>query len=367
VKYRKPYTLYRRGEKWYFRLGTDPKRRPHTTGQTERVEAIRYVEQIVEACGPAPLFKTFAANMFDWEKSEYLKRRQQRKGKQISKPVASLRHGHVQNYLIQRWGEYHLDKIQLVDYEDWLYGLKLANQTKCHILHTTSLILREARRLGRIRHNPLEGIEPPSPNNQARDYLRKEELEKLFPRDMEQFKKVWWIPRYGVMFALAASGGLRSGELRALRWKHIAWERSGVAVIVAIKKNGTEGTPKNGKGRPVLLSERMMGLLGWWKDQCPGAGLEDLVFPERDGRTLVWAFRKGMRRAGIEYKDRYLDVHSLRHTYNTHMRDLLKDEQLMAFTGHQSLRMVENYDHREIAGRLERLAPLQGQINKFPL
>jgi len=255
----------------------------------------------------------------------------------------------------------------LVEFESWLYGLRLSNQTKCHILHTASLIFKEAVRLSRIQTNPLAGIEAPSPSNRVRDYLRKEELEKLFPKDMTEFTRIWWIPRYGVMFALAASGGLRSGELRALRWKHVAWERSGLAVIRAVKHSGEEGIPKGGKGRGILLPERMIELLRWWEGQSPGTGPDDLVFPGRAGRTLIWALRKGMKRAGIDYSNRYLDVHSLRHTYNTHMRDLIEDEMLMAFTGHKSLRMVENYDHKEIVGRMDRLAYLQGQINKFPL
>ena len=38
-RYKKPYTLFKRGKIWYYRLGNDPKRIPHSTGKTLKAEA----------------------------------------------------------------------------------------------------------------------------------------------------------------------------------------------------------------------------------------------------------------------------------------------------------------------------------------
>ena len=68
-----------------------------------------------------------------------------------------------------------------------------------------------------------------------------------------------------------------------------------------------------------------------------------------------------------DYKNRFLDVHALRHTYNTPMRDLIEDEKLRAFTGHRSVKMSENYDHKEMIERLPRFAELRESVDQFPI
>lgn len=386
---KQPYTLIKRrlrtGKVWYYRLGDDPGRTLRSTGiagtDYNRQKAIAYVEELVRGEAKAvPTLEEYAKDFFDWEKSLYLKRRrEQGKRRQMGKGQALLRDGHVRNYLIPRWGKVHLNAIPLGEFEDWIYGLKkLSNQTKNHIIYTANLIFKEAVRRRIIRYNPIDGIEALDPANKQRDYLKVEELEALFPKDMDEFLKVWptikWkhvkehAPiNYGVMAALAVSGGLRSGEIRALRWKHVSWQNGGVAVIRAYKYGDIEGKPKANSSRVVLLPQRTMDLLEWWKSQSTATGPEDHVFPFRAARNFVIALRSAMERAEISYEGRYLDVHALRHTYNTHMRDLIEDEKLRAFTGHRSVKMSENYDHKEMIERLPRFAELRESVDQFPI
>ena len=174
-----------------------------------------------------------------------------------------------------------------------------------------TIILKQARRLRKIKHDPLEGDEALAPQNRERDYLRKDELEKLFPRDMDEFLKIWptvtWHRKeppinYGVMLSIAVSGGLRSGELRALRLKHVSWHNGGVAVVVAKKHNNQEGRPKQNSTRAVLLPQRTMDLLKWWHSQSKQTEPDDYIFPQRTGRNLVHALHGAMDSAGIRVR-----------------------------------------------------------------
>ena len=49
------------------------------------------------------------------------------------------------------------------------------------------------------------------------------------------------------------------------------------------------------------------------------------------------------------------------------MRDLIEDEKLRAFTGHRSVKMSENYDHKEMIERLPRFAELRESVDQFPI
>jgi len=287
-------------------------------------------------------------------------------GQKISPAVARNRHSNVHVYLIPKFGDTKLNRITLAVFEDWLFKLPLSNSTKNHLLYTMRLIMKEAVRRGVIKDNPLEGIEPLDPACKTRDYLRIDELNRLFPKDVEEFAKLWGKDTgFGMTLLIAASGGLRSGELRALRWRHVVWETGGILVMRARKRIVGEGTPKANSVRGVLLPQRTLSLLHWWYEENNQPGPEVYISPVIGANSLLRAFRRGMEKANINTTGRYLDVHSLRHTYNTQMRGLLEESKLMAFTGHKSIKMLEHYDQKTVAEKLQRRAGLRGQVDQF--
>ena len=373
--YRQPYTLFKRANGiWYWRSGDDPSRKARSTGQKLKHLAKAHVEALLSLGGTEITFEEFARDMFDWDKSPYLKRRRElSRGRRISEGTAACRHGHVKNYLIPQWGKMPLHRIRLGDFEHWLDSLELSNQSKNHILFTARLIFKEAVRRGHLKVSPVAEIEALDPASRTRDVLTPEELEGLFPRDMDKFLEIWPVVDwrgskicYGIPFALAVSGGLRSGELRALRWKCVSWENSGVAVLTAKTYRDVESAPKWGSIRPVLLPARTMDLLRWWFERCEHQDPEDYVFPTRDRRSLSQELKRGLARAGVGATGRFIDVHSLRHCYNTYMRGLIEDEALRTFTGHRSAKMTEHYDHAGMMQRISRFAGLQSAVDRFP-
>jgi integrase len=70
-----------------------------------------------------------------------------------------------------------------------------------------------------------------------------------------------------------------------------------------------------------------------------------------------------MERAGIDVGRRWLVSHSLRHTYNTRMRNVLPETLLQYMIGHRSRTMTERYDQALPAETLGELMLVQEQID----
>ena len=155
------------------------------------------------------------------------------------------------------------------------------------------------------------------------------------------------------------SSGIRSGEARALQWKHVIWEQQGILINQAIKADGSIGDPKANEIRAIVLPQRAIELLEWWKDRCANDEPEDFILHGKtrgkpaSKEAITSGFKAALERAGIEVGDRNLVAHSLRHTYNTIMKGILTAEMLREFTGHRSEEMTDRYDNPYLLDRLK--------------
>jgi len=121
----------------------------------------------------------------------------------------------------------------------------------------------------------------------------------------------------------AIFAGLRSSELRGLRWSDVDLKVAVLHVRQRADRYGTIGNPKSKAGhRAVPLAPQVVQALREWKLQCPkGTGL---VFPAVSGEDIalhnntVRAFTAAVRAAGVVDKDgkpKYSGLHALRHFY----------------------------------------------------
>jgi integrase len=84
------------------------------------------------------------------------------------------------------------------------------------------------------------------------------------------------LPR--LLTLLVAVTGLRIGEVLALRWKHIDWNRFRINVVSNFVR-GKFGEPKSAASKkPVVLHPVVMGLLKTWRQTTAYAGDEHFVF-----------------------------------------------------------------------------------------
>ena len=104
----------------------------------------------------------------------------------------------MENYILPKFGKRNLSSLNRVEIENWLVALKskntgeaLSDQTKNHILYAFRTILREAGREGIIPFNCLSTVEGLAVQPKTRDVISQEELQKLFPSDLEALTKIW--------------------------------------------------------------------------------------------------------------------------------------------------------------------------------
>jgi len=266
-----------------------------------------------------------------------------------------MRRAHLDNYICKRFGQYRLEDLNPVQIENWLVALPLANQTKRHILYTLRIVLREAEREGVIARSPAEQVEPVARNHKPRDVFTKAELQQLFPADDARLFEIWGSLKYAAAFLILASTGIRSGELRALRWSALLQDANVLVVENGVKSDGTIGPTKTGKVRVVPLTGRAAALLSAWRSNAPDLEPEAPIFPGRSGKgvmdrvTLPSRLTAALSRAEIATNGRNVVVHSFRHTFNTLMRPVLPLTVLQGITGHSTDAMTNHYDHPTIS------------------
>jgi site-specific recombinase XerD len=144
--------------------------------------------------------------------------------------------------------------------------------------------------------------------------------------------------KYRTVAAAQYSGGLRIGEARRLRPQDIDSAR-GVIVI-------REG--KGGKGRQVMLSEKLLGMLReYWRIERPKG---EWLFPSpKDPARPVsedvvrHAIKRAAVAAGIPKK---VTLHTLRHCFATHLLELGNSTEVIQHVlGHASVRTTRHYAH----------------------
>ena len=138
----------------------------------------------------------------------------------------------------------------------------------------------------------------------------------------------------------AKSTGLRQGEQRALKWKHIDFDRGFVNVIEAIKVCETTGDTKTKSGnREVPLQDATIAQLREHRLASKFSGKEDYVF-NIEGALLTHsrcykALQRACKKAGVPS----IRWHDLRHYFASKLLENLQDElwTVSRLLGHNSI------------------------------
>lgn len=183
--------------------------------------------------------------------------------------------------------------------------------------------LSEAVRWGRLARNPADQATPPRQNTP--------EMKTWSAGELRRFLEHVEGDRLYAAWLLAATTGLRRGELLGLRWKDVDLEAGRLSVtqaLLSVRNRLSVSPPKTAKSRrSVALDARTVAALqahrkaqleerlafgGDWPDH-------DLVFTREDGEPIHpdrfsrdW-FRQYVRAAGLPL----IRFHDLRHTHAT--------------------------------------------------
>jgi integrase len=178
-------------------------------------------------------------------------------------------------------------------------------------------IFRHAMKKGWATANPVAAVDRPREPESDPDirFLTHEELEALL--------RAVGDPEFAVvdypLLLVAATCGLRQGELVALRWRDVDW----TAGVIRVRRNFTRGhwgAPKSRRSsRAVPMIARTAGALDRLFKSSRFQEDDDLVFahPELgsvlDASKLRKRFKRTLASAGV----RPVRFHDLRHTFGT--------------------------------------------------
>lgn len=240
----------------------------------------------------------------------------------------------AKNHLLPMLGTKHLDEITTSDVQA-LKG-KLSEKgpkTVNNVLSVLSRALRCAVDWDVIKAVPCKfGL------------LRVTSKEKEF-YEVEVYRRLVQAASYHrtvhLLVLLAGSAGLRRGELIALRWSDIDFERKQLHVRTAVWRR-IEDDPKGNRGRSLPLTEELLLALKAHRNLR-----ERVLYTDRgeelSNRAIRNMFARAQRRANLEDNG---GVHILRHTFCSHLAIAgVPAKAIQELAGHADLKTTLGYMH----------------------
>lgn len=218
-------------------------------------------------------------------------------------------------------------KILNKDVLDWQIGLKeaiytLKNGQQQHYsitflqdIHTyLSSIFKHGEKVFNTAHNPARAVG---------NFKRTEPPEEMKFWTIDQFKTFFLNiddTMYKTIFAILFMLGLRKGEMRALKWNNINWEKGTISVKKTVHRDGTLGSPKTFSSiRTLKLDLFTMNLLKLlYKERRDIVGFNDNFFvvgkkgiTPVSSTTLDRVYNKYCEMTDLER----IRIHDFRHPY----------------------------------------------------
>ena len=232
--------------------------------------------------------------------------------------------GMLDSHILPRWGQQALSSFKGVEVEKWLRNLTRADgkpaspASKAKIRNVMSAVFAHAIRNGWAANNPIKTVRTSAQRLQDPEILTPEEVRDL----LEELE-----PREKTMVLLAASTGLRRGELIALRWRDLDLD-SGTAFITKSVFRNVEGDTKTRASRkPIPLPARVVEELKAWRESSMYKGDDDYLFPSiaQNGERPISPdmilrrhIRPALERLGVKKK---IGWHSFRHGFSNLLRE----------------------------------------------
>jgi len=274
--------------------------------------------------------------------------------RRLDEALGDLKLGDITTETIERWRD------------AWIARQALSNRTVQKYLVILSSIFRHAKRRYGLRSNPMDEVERPRVRSKV-------EIDVLSPAEVWALVRAAESEQDAAIFLTAAFTGLRQGELLALRWRDVDFERRVVRVHRTYKSGNGVDTPKSGRGRSVPMADEVARALARLGEREHFTDDDDLVFRGPRGHVnaqkLGYRYKAALERAGI----RELRFHDLRHTFGTIAINRADIVQVQAWMGHADIKTTQRYLHYKsrddeaelLSGAFAAgLAPVEGEPRK---
>jgi integrase len=265
----------------------------------------------------------------------------------------------VNAQILPAFGTRRLVDVTTAEIERWVMSMSGRPSSRRKALVLLRGIFGRARKAFGLAHNPVADVEKP-PVRQSGD------IEVFSPKEVWALVRAAGDEQDAAIYLMAAFTGMRRGELLALRWRDVDFERSSVRVRASYYA-GALTTPKSGKVRTVPLAPNAADALRGLQAQREPLDEDDLVFvgPRGayvDGSALRRRYKQALDRAGL----RRLRFHDLRHTFGTRMIAKADIRRVQEWMGHADVQTTMKYLHyvpREEDARL--VAEAFGETEMF--
>ena len=219
----------------------------------------------------------------------------------------------LRKHLVPFFGDCLLKDIDAQLVQRFVAHLKASPKTVRNLKATISMMWSSAKAWGYVAHDALHGVVLPKPRRAHRFFLSVEEIQKILAAAKEPFHTFYW---------LAAETGLRSGELCALSWDDINFDRRLMHVGQSawqgkLQEPKTETSVRSFALSSQLLENLRARLLAWRPNQ------QRLIFATRNGSP--WDGKKARKALTVLLRDLsipYCGLHAFRHA-NSSLMDRL--------------------------------------------
>lgn len=340
---------------WYW---VGDKRKHKSTGCKHYNNAKRYVVEFMnKERGDNNTLEKVGKDFFLWEKCPIINFLHQ-KGRSFSKDHAYARRRQW-FIILEKFGGKVPHELKGAEIDAWLLSTAYSGQTRNHILQAGKTAFEYLD----ITPNPFDGLKKFSVNAKQRGSLSKKEVQMMFHPIQ---RLTWGGTKWYAIFNTLVKTGLRSGELRALKWENIDFEDEVIYVLHSANSDNEQvKTKTESSQRVVPMIDNTKVVLSEWKRQSEASAEEDFVFYGRyptkmiSKRAICAQFSSVLPSFSfLQYQDS-LVVHSLRHTYISLIRPHLQaqghERVLQQLSGHSTDRMVDHYSHDQLQYRIQAL------------
>lgn len=264
---------------------------------------------------------------------------------------------YLNNHILPRWSDYAVAGITTAEIRKWLGQLAPsrpgARRKSFEVFRTilNSAVDDDVIAVNPCKRNMLNTVK-------AATSSKPHKRRKRQPRalTMQQLKAAAdKVPPYmRLLVLLSGLTGLRAGEARALRGRHVVNGGPDSATVVRVEEaysgegqNLHKGTPKTEKSRrevtvPAIIAEEITAL-------AKRAGANGLLFPAASSPTMVMplsTYEGALRRLERYPEIGYVTPHDLRHTASSLMQANGVSKQVVAdILGHTTTVMTQRYTH----------------------
>jgi integrase len=189
--------------------------------------------------------------------------------------------GYLNKWILPRWGNYPLVRVNAGEVELWLRSLTLARASCAKIRNLMSVVFNHGIRHEICDRNPIQLVRQSAKRKAIPVILSASEVQRLIA--------VLGI-RERTLVLMAFGTGLRMSELFGLKWHDIDFRRNEISVTRSIVFQVVGSCKTEASQKPVPLDSRLAESLKMWRDRTKYSQAEDWLFasPAARGRRPYW-------------------------------------------------------------------------------